>query len=74
MKVAEITGLELSSLLCRISRSGSRGADGWGVDELKQLPVHVFSLLAEFLNTCESYGSWPNDLERGLVTMIGKED
>eukprot|EP00973_Karenia_brevis_P002884 392231-Karenia_brevis.AAC.1 len=66
MEVAEITGLELSSLLGRMSRSGSRGADGWGVDELKQLPVQLLSLLAQFLNTCESQGSWPNDLERGL--------
>eukprot|EP00973_Karenia_brevis_P051612 7167117-Karenia_brevis.AAC.1 len=71
-RLTAISGAELRTLLARMSSSSSAGPDAWAVDELKQLPVPILDLLAELLNNFELHGRWPGDLERALVSMLGK--
>ena len=72
MQVTAISGEELASLLSRMSGSSSRGAEGWGVEELKRLALPVLDDLAELLNTVEATGVWPQALREGLVSLISK--
>eukprot|EP00973_Karenia_brevis_P084880 11778566-Karenia_brevis.AAC.1 len=53
-------------------RSGSRGADGWSVEELKHLPDEFLDMLAMIFNEIERQGKWPRSLERALITLISK--
>eukprot|EP00971_Amphidinium_carterae_P348062 6490301-Amphidinium_carterae.2 len=52
----------------------TRGADRWGMSEIKLLPVHAVKDLATFLKCVEAKASWPPELREMLYLQLHKEE
>ncbi len=72
LHLPRITGADLSRTLARMSAGQAGGMEGWRVRELKRLPPPLLQLLADFYDTVELTGVWPDALEKALITMIQK--
>jgi len=72
MYLDDLDGQKLLRVLRRMRSKSAPGMDCWRVDELKQLPVVFLDRLACLFSLIEETGLWPDDLTKGIVSLISK--
>ena len=73
LDLPRITGRDLQEV-ARAKKSTAGGLDGWAWNELKALPLPLFSGLAILLELVETSGVWPQGLLDAYIAIIPKAD
>ena len=71
MHVEALTGARLKQKFKSMDFTTS-GLDGWGLAELRALPLQVHEMLADILNRVEDTGVWPAAIAQGVITLTPK--
>ena len=71
MRVEALTGSRLKRKFKTMDFTTS-GLDGWGLAELRALPLPVHDMLADILNRVEETGTWPDAIAQGVITLTPK--
>ena len=71
MHTNPLSGKRLRAQFCKMTE-GSAGLDGWGIRELRLVPLVLLDMLALLLTKVEETGCWPTCLARGFITLVPK--
>ena len=71
MSVKALTGARLKQKFKNMDFTTS-GLDGWGLAELRALPLPIHDMLADILNRVEETGTWPHAIAQGVITLTPK--
>ena len=67
-----LSGGDLSKVLRKLSEGKAKGTDGWSPKEILSLPHSWLGKLAEFYNTWEKRGKWPQVLNNSIIALVPK--